>query len=193
MPSPESPGLLRIPMQEFLARLASGDPTPGGGAAAALTAALAAGLARMVCALTLNRPRFAAVETQILAIQEVLTHAADMLSVLVDEDAQAYAAFAAALRLDKNDPSRARRIEESASIAAAVPLQTAMLARRVERLAQELTRIGNPTLKADVESAIHLSRAAIGAASANVRCNLPFLTAPDRTRVEHELASLAGT
>lgn len=188
----DSPSLRDLPLKEFVTRLASADPTPGGGAAAALAGTLAAALGKMVCELTLGRAKFAAVEPQILAIRESLSHAGDMLAVLMDEDALAYGALAAALKLDRADPARPARIAETAIIAAAVPLQTALLARQVERQAHELERIGNPLLKADVASSMHLARAAVGAAVANVRANLPLLSETDRTRVEHELASLVG-
>ncbi len=188
----DSSSLRNLSLTEFVNRLASAQPTPGGGAAAALSGTLAAALGRMVCELTLGRPKFAAVEPQVRMIREGLTHAGDMLEVLMDEDALAYGALSAALKLDRADPKRAERIAETAIIAAAVPLQTALLARQVERLAAELDRIGNPMLKADVASSIHLARAAVGAAVANVRANLPLLRETDRARVEHELAGLAG-
>src|SRR2546430_12980957 len=46
----------------FLDELASGAPTPGGGAAAALEAALGAALVSMVCHLTIGREKYRAYE-----------------------------------------------------------------------------------------------------------------------------------
>ena len=43
----------------WLDDLASGAPAPGGGAVAAMHAAMGAGLVSMVCELTIGRPRYA--------------------------------------------------------------------------------------------------------------------------------------
>ena len=44
-----------LAVREFIERVASGEPVPGGGSVAALTASLAAGLAEMVARLTIGR------------------------------------------------------------------------------------------------------------------------------------------
>ena len=48
--------------REFVEVLASKEPVPGGGGAAALAGALAAALANMVGSLTVGKKRYAAVE-----------------------------------------------------------------------------------------------------------------------------------
>ena len=61
-----------LSVREFSERLASNDPTPGGGSAAALAGALGAGLVSMVCNFTVGRERYADVEE---AMREVLGRA----------------------------------------------------------------------------------------------------------------------
>ena len=51
--------------REFVEVLASKEPVPGGGGAAALAGALAAALANMVGSLTVGKKRYAAVEEDI--------------------------------------------------------------------------------------------------------------------------------
>ena len=51
--------------RDFTAVLASGEPTPGGGGAAALCGAVGAALCGMVASLTTGRKRYEAVETEI--------------------------------------------------------------------------------------------------------------------------------
>ena len=46
-------------LREFVDMLASGEPTPGGGSAAAMTGAQGAALVAMVCGLTAGRPKYA--------------------------------------------------------------------------------------------------------------------------------------
>src|SRR5438132_134751 len=57
--------LASLSIDDFLDRLASEEPTPGGGALAALAGAQASAMLAMVCQLTVGRPRFAAVEEQV--------------------------------------------------------------------------------------------------------------------------------
>ena len=51
-----------LSITEFLQQTASAEPLPGGGCAAALNAALAAGLTEMIANLTIGRKDFQAVE-----------------------------------------------------------------------------------------------------------------------------------
>ncbi len=182
--------LLDATVRELLEQLASDAPTPGGGAAAALSAALAADLGRMTCALTLGRQRFADREPHLRPIDQRLARASAALRMLIDEDAAAYAALSDALRLPQDEPQRAPQIALAAAIAARVPLEVALLARQVQRdLSAAQPRI-NPNLAADVRVAQHLAEAAIRSAAELVRANLPLLAASDRERIERELARL---
>lgn len=77
-------------IKEYLARLGSGDPTPGGGAAAALTSAQGAALVMMVANHTVGKPKYAEFEelnNEILSEAEVLL---DSLTDGIDNDAEAF-------------------------------------------------------------------------------------------------------
>ncbi len=189
---PESP-LVRLSIEEFLDRLASDAPTPGGGAVAALTGALAASLGRMACGLTTGKKKFAEVEQQINQIASRLTRAALMLSRLIDEDAAAYAELRAAFKIDKSDPTRKERLTETARLAAAVPLETVAISRQVLGDLRRLEAIGNPNLRPDVEAGMHLAQAGMHAAAANVRVNLSLLPEKQAHEVAQELDKLLGS
>jgi formiminotetrahydrofolate cyclodeaminase len=182
--------LAGLPIQDFLERLASDAPTPGGGAVAALTGALAASLGQMVSALTVGKPQFAEVEPQVKRIASRLNRAALMLRQLIDEDAAAYAELSDAFKLKRSDPDRRERITQAAGVAAAVPLETAAASRQVLGDLRRLGPIGNPNLRSDVEAAVHLARAAMQAAAANVRVNLPLLADKRARDIEVELERL---
>ena len=187
---PDRP-LREITVAAYLERLAHTAPTPGGGSAAALVGALAAGLGEMVVGYTRGKPKFAKHETQVIAIGEQLQRAREMLSSAIDEDADAYAGLTAAFKVDKTDPTRKARIEAAAAIAAGVPYQTAVLARRVEHQLRELMAIGNPQLRSDVECALHFAAAAVHGAIANSRVNLPLIRPEDAARLARELDRVA--
>ncbi|MCH8804981.1 MAG: cyclodeaminase/cyclohydrolase family protein [Planctomycetes bacterium] len=61
----ETASLSELRVGEFLDRLASDRPTPGGGSVAALVGASGAALGRMAAALTLGKPRFADVAERV--------------------------------------------------------------------------------------------------------------------------------
>ena len=56
--------------KDFLGELASRSATPGGGGAAALVGAVGAALGNMVGCLTAGKPKYAAVEGDILALNQ---------------------------------------------------------------------------------------------------------------------------
>ncbi|MFO0838862.1 MAG: cyclodeaminase/cyclohydrolase family protein [Phycisphaerae bacterium] len=182
--------LSALSVTDFLARLRSDAPTPGGGAVAALVGALAAGLGQMAAALTIGKSRFSGVESQVREIVARLSSAEQILTRLMDEDAAAYGQLSAAFKLAKADDTRAARIARAAEIAAAVPLETASIAHRVAADLKRLRMIANPNLASDVDAGGFLARAAMEAAVANVRVNLPLVDAPRRERLEAELAAL---
>ena len=77
-------------IEDYLRKLGSGDPTPGGGAAAALTSAQGAALIMMVANHTIGKPRYAEFEelnTYILEEAEILL---GRLEEGMDNDAEAF-------------------------------------------------------------------------------------------------------
>ncbi|MBU0641594.1 MAG: cyclodeaminase/cyclohydrolase family protein [Planctomycetes bacterium] len=182
--------LLAISTSDYLSRLASAAPAPGGGSAAALTGALAAALGQMVSALTIGKPQFADVEPRVRALQTRLERTGAMLRRLVEEDATAYEALSAAFKIAKDDPERKARIAAAAEVAAGVPFQTVALSRELSTDLRELGKIANPQLSPDVEAAQHLADAAMHAAAANARVNLPLLAEERAQRMRAELERL---
>lgn len=166
--------LANLRITDFLARLASDAPTPGGGSVAALAGAMAAALGRMVCGLTMGRPRFAAVEAEVRALAERFERAQRLLAALVDEDAAAYGQLNGAFKLRREETDRAERIRQAAVLAAEVPLQTASMCHRLLGDLGQLAAIANPNLKWDVKVAEQVARAGLHAAATNVEANLPW-------------------
>lgn len=175
-------------VDDWLAELGSAAPTPGGGAAAAMTAAIAAGLVQMVANLTTGRAKYAEYErdtTRILNRAAELRHDAVALAA---EDAEAFGAVMAAYRLPLADPDRAEHVRAATILAAEAPLRIAAAAAEVARLAAELPGRSNPNVLSDVAVAASTAAAAIESAAINVEINLSGLPDADREPRARRLA-----
>lgn len=172
-----------LDLHELTSQLASGDPVPGGGSAAALGGALAAALVGMVAELTLGRPAYSAHQDAVEAVRDRAAELRTQLLELAEADAVAYQRVAAARRLPKG--SDAERTARSATLgiamldAASVPLSTARAAREVLGLALRIAPIGNRNAVSDAGVAGLLAAAAVRGAVLNVRINLPYLPASE--------------
>ncbi|HEY3507272.1 MAG TPA: cyclodeaminase/cyclohydrolase family protein [Actinocatenispora sp.] len=175
-------------VDDWLAELGSAAPTPGGGAAAAMTAAISAGLVQMVANLTTGRARYAEYErdtTRILNRAAELRHDA---VALAGEDAEAFAAVMAAYRLPLTDPDRAEHVRAATIVAAEAPLRIAAVAAEVATLAAELPGRSNRNVLSDVAVAASTAAAAIESAAINVEINLSGLPDADREPRARRLA-----
>ena len=162
-------------VEGWLDALASEAPTPGGGSAAAMNAAVAAALISMVCNLTVGRPRYAEHEQTMIAARGRADGLRKDALALADADARAFGAVTAAYRLPKatEEERRARtQAIQSALVGAAdVPLRTAALAAAVIGLAAEILPGANVSVISDVAVAASSARAALDAAVLNVEVN----------------------
>ena len=163
----------------FVDRLASAEPVPGGGSAAAIAGSLAAALVAMVASLSQDRPKYA----QHAALHEEAVTAARALAnrflVLADEDAAMYGAYVAATRLPRDtDHERQNRdaaISQAARGASDAPYRTVQACADVVGYAEALAGRSNRNASSDLEVAALLSVAASRAAAANVYVNLPAI------------------
>ncbi len=168
-----------LTIDDFLARLGSSDPTPGGGALAALSGAMAAAMLAMVCNLTVGRRRFADVEADVHALLARCKTAQSELLQLADADANAYLAVRDAYRLpratDAEQQVRSDAIEAAMHGATDVPVDSARAGAAVLDLAIEAARITNPVALGDVAVATHLALGSMRGAADQARMNLSTL------------------
>jgi formiminotetrahydrofolate cyclodeaminase len=152
-----------LTVDEFVARLASAEPVPGGGSASAVTASLGAALVAMVARLSTGRPKYAqhaALHDWAIAVGTELT---ERFLALADEDA---AARTAALR------SAARTASE-------VPMRCVEACLELVQAAEVLAGRSNANASSDLNVASLLGEAAARGAAANVLINLPSIGDPD--------------
>jgi glutamate formiminotransferase / formiminotetrahydrofolate cyclodeaminase len=162
--------------QAFLDKLASGEPTPGGGSAAAYAGAAAAALAAMVAQVTIGKKKYAEVEDRMQLILEQAENLRKSLEEAVQRDAEAFRAVMAAFKLPKDTPEVRESAIESATLnAAQEPLSVARQVVKVLELCVEAATHGNINAISDAGSGAALARAALNGAGLNVRINLKSL------------------
>jgi methenyltetrahydrofolate cyclohydrolase len=160
--------LLECSAKDLLDRFAAKQPAPGAGAAAALTAAMAAGLLGMAA-------RFSTAQLIDSAGRAVYAdRIRDRVAALVEQDAEAYQAVLAAFALPSQpDPDvRRRQIRRTLERAARVPTEIAEAASGIATEAVELVKRGNPKLRGDAFTAVTLAAAAARSAAELVRLNV---------------------
>ena len=164
---------------EFLGRLADRVPAPGSGAAAAVHAALGAGLLGMVARYSTGE-RYAEHEVTIGRVTAEADELRDIALRLGDADAAAFAAVANACQMpESTEAERAARSEAIAGTLADAIWPVAKLigvAGMVVDLAGVLAGLGNRSVLCDVGAAVEAARAAAATARMNVEANLAGIT-----------------
>ena len=170
----------------FLDELAAKTSAPGGGAVAALSVAMAAGLVGMAARFSVKT---LGEEAHTLAARADALRAEGGL--LAQADAEAYSGYLEARRLAEDDPGREAAIAAAESRAAEVPLRIAEVGAEVSRLAEELGERGNPNLAGDAYAAGVVAQAGTRAAANLVLVNVRE-DADGRVRRARELAGKAS-
>ncbi len=172
--------LAEFAVVDLLDALASSEPVPGGGSAAALAGALGASLLIMVADMPKTRTD-AAEETADLADAAArLRPRRDELTDLIDRDSEAYQDVVSAYKLpkvtDAEKEARGGAVQAAMTEATAVPLETMRVCQQALRGAVVVATAGNPKASSDTGVAIELLIAGLRGARLNVDINLPSLS-----------------
>jgi formiminotetrahydrofolate cyclodeaminase len=165
-----------LTIKEFLDKVASGEPVPGGGSVAALAGALSAALSRMVGGLTLGRSDDHARDERMSALMERTSLLQTRLVETIDSDSEAYAGVLDAYRMAKGTEEekglRREAVQDALKGATLVPLAMAEMGLELLSLSGTAVREGNRNAVTDGLVAALMARAAVMGALFNVRINL---------------------
>lgn len=180
-------------IEVFLDELASKSATPGGGSAAAVMGAQSAALTSMVCNLTIGKPKYAEVETE---MQELLVKSENLRQILigmikadVDVFNRVMACYGMAKETDTEKSARSMAIQTALKEATEVPLACAKACAEAITLSKIAADKGNLGVISDAGVAVMAGYAGLKSAALNVYINAGSLN--DREFAEAKLQQLA--
>jgi formiminotetrahydrofolate cyclodeaminase len=168
--------LSELTIKEFLEKIASELPTPGGGSVAALSAALAASLTEMVANLTIGKQGYDDVEDEMKAVAQDALRLKSKFVSAIDRDSNAYNDVITAIKLPGDTEAEKRHREEMIQSglkqATLVPMAVAEDAIRVMELAGKAVTKGNKNTITDGAVGVMMAKTAVLSALYNVKINL---------------------
>ena len=156
---------------DFAYALASSEPVPGGGGAAALTGVLAASLGAMAARISAPRKKDADAKETLEERVQLADALRQRLLSLIDWDAAGFAPLAAAYAIPKEDPQRQKKLREASIAACMAPVEMLRCCGETAQLLEELADLVSPLLLSDVGCAAALCRGALESAAMNVWVN----------------------
>ena len=182
-----------LTLSDFTAQLASAQPAPGGGGAAALTGALAASLTAMAANVTAANPRYAERSDALRALIDACETQRTTLLALIEADAAGFLPLQKAYAIPRTDPDRAAKLAAAAQTACLAPLAMLEHCAQTALLLTAALETTSPLLRSDVGCAAALCRAAAEAAAMNVFVNTGLLTPDERAATEARTEHLRAT
>ncbi|MBP2655215.1 MAG: Formiminotransferase-cyclodeaminase [Firmicutes bacterium] len=172
--------LTALSISEFATKIASNEPGPGGGSAAALMGLTGASLAEMIINLTIGGD--GGQESELLSEKKnELSRLHIELQLLVDRDATAFLKLVTANSMsDSSEANRQVRrdaIQDAGKEAAEVPLWTARVCLEVMEIIEEIIKLGIAPKHAISDLLVGALASHAGAIGAllNTAANLPLL------------------
>ena len=168
--------LSELTIKEFLEKIGSDSPAPGGGSVAALSAALAASLAEMVANLTIGKKGYDDVEDEMKSVAQDALRLKSKFVSAIDKDSNAYNDVITAIKLPGDTEAEKRHREEMIQSglkqATLVPMAVAEDAIRVMELAGKAVTKGNKNTITDGAVGVMMAKTAVLSALYNIKINL---------------------
>ena len=169
------PTIRELTVTQLLDAVAAKQPTPGGGAVAAVTVATAAALGEMVVRYRIGKKAAEPHKALHEDVAEVLCGLRSAALSLADTDAAAFGRLAALWKLDPDDARRQTEWVNAVDGAIDAPLQVMTSGLTVLDALDRVRGTVGTLLRSDLAIAALLAQAGSEAAAWNVRINLPLL------------------
>jgi len=168
-------------VKDFCDMLASKEPAPGGGSAAALSGVLGASLTMMVGNLTFGKKAYDSLEPEIREQFErdhgTIETVRMELMKLIDEDTQAFNLYMEAVRMPKDTraekEAREKAMERASLHTLEVPMKVAQNCLMILKHQLIFVLYGNKNAVSDIGVGALLAFAGVEGAALNVKINLP--------------------
>jgi len=184
--SNEENRMTRYSCEDFVFKLASNTPVPGGGGASALVGAIGMALGDMVGSLTLGKKKYADVQEDIERLKIQAGEIERELLHLIERDAEVFEPLSRAYGLPKETAEeqahKAQVMEAALKEACSVPLSIMERCCEAILLIEEFAQKGTAIAISDAGCGAACCRAALTSASMNVFINTKAMT--DRAYAE---------
>ena len=161
--------------REFVSVLATSQPVPGGGGAAALVGAIGTALGNMVGSLTVGKKKYADVEEEMIALRKECDALQTQLLDQVEADAKGFEPLAKAYGIPKDDPGRPEIMEQATIQACAAPMRIMELCCQALDAIAVFAEKGSRLAVSDAGCGAVCCKAALQSASLNVFINTKSL------------------
>lgn len=179
------------PLESYLDDLASRKAAPGGGSAAALTAATGTSLMSMVANFTVGKAGYKDVEGKVAEILVDIGKYDAELRNLIDDDVTAYNKLSEALKKRSLDDAGMDELYKSSLES---PFTVCEISAKCIKICLNLAEIGNKNLITDAAIAALLLEAAFFSAKFNVYINLKYIKDTDYvSKIHHLISGLEGS
>lgn len=163
--------IMNMELNEFIRRLSSKAPVPGGGGASALIGAIGVSLCSMVANLTSGKKKYAQYQEDIDKILERTEKSVNRLMTLIEKDAEVFEPLSAAYGIPKDDPDRDAVMERALAAACSVPMEILREISGILDVVVQLSEKGTRLAVSDVGVAASALRSAMESAALNVYIN----------------------
>jgi formiminotetrahydrofolate cyclodeaminase len=190
------PSVWKSTLEQFDRQITQGDSIIGGVAVAAISAAFAVSLLRMVLEITASKRESESHRGKLQELVEAATIESERLKRTADEDRDAYAAYRRASLLPRaSEQERAERhsaMRATLQKATEIPLGAARSAVRAIELCAEAATFARGDVAADIGGAAAILNGAVRAILTSVDANLRRIEDKDLVAERRELEERAG-
>lgn len=166
-------------IEKFLEKLSSSESMPGGGTAAALTAAEGVSLIEMVCNLSIGKEKYKEYESLIINIKNSCEENKKTFLYYMDEDAKLFKeiekVFALPRSTEEEKKIYKKEMEKACKICCDIPKKIIELCDKSLKLVLEAKGKSNKSAASDLEVAEILLIAAKKSAWQNILINLKYI------------------